>query len=164
MNMVKLDPIDMRPFDKEDWQHAENLYRSGEPDKLATMLRSRKAIPRQQRVFLAELAEGKVKLPSKRGRKNAKLTYEQRAEIHDALRSLRWSHASTKRHAEWLSDELGIGVREIITPLAAQRAGYIAYLARKYGVSENSIPKIAQRFKEISPYSPALLAKIRKRR
>ncbi len=48
--------------DKGDWQHAENLYRSGEPDKLATLLRSREAIPRQQRVFLAELAEGNVNL------------------------------------------------------------------------------------------------------
>ena len=126
------------------------------------MLRSRKAIPRQQRTFLAELAEGKIK-PPMRGKKNTTLTYEQRAEIHSALQSSRWTWTVTREKAEWLGNELQMEVGEVRKHFDALRAALIAELARKHGVSEASIKKIPQRFKEVSPYSPAVLARIRKR-
>ncbi len=98
-----------------------------------------------------------------RGKNNAKLTYEQREQIHYQLHSIRRMYAWDKRIAEQVADECSMEVGKLRKIFAAERAAYIDYLARKYGVRKNSIPTIARRFKEVSPHSPAILARISKR-
>lgn len=150
--------------DHEEWQHAEDLYRSGNPHKLIKMLRSNQAMPRLQRTFLAEILAGNVKLPKMTGKKNAKLTYEQREVIHNVLKNVPSMLRLNRKDRDWLADEMKIEVADLRKLMARVRENSIAALAQHYGIRKASVPTIAQRFRPVPRQNSVFLKGVSKKR
>lgn len=147
--MTDINDLFRAPDSFDNWQSADNLYRSGEPDMLVRMLLSPKVIPPLQRKLLAEIVGGKVKLPSKRGKKNAKLTHDQRAQIYRCVSYLQSRYKHRKGELEKIAEDLQMEVAALIELKTKERADWIADLARHYGISKASVVTIARRFKPV---------------
>ncbi len=135
-----------------NWQSAENLYRAGEPGRLVALLRSDRPIPGAQRALLAQIVAGDVRLPPKTGKGNAQLTYEARERIHSVMAALQSTRQRYMDDAEFIDNEYGIDHRELMRYWRDARRAVIAELAKKYKVSVKSIPTIARRFRDLSPW------------
>ena len=128
-----------------DWHYAMERFRHGESGELARLLRTRRAIPRWQREFLADLVERVEKLPSRRGKGRAKLTHAQRESIFLELDALYHNHRRKEEEARSIHSR--IEPKEVRKRNAAETKRVAAKLAQEYGVAAGTILKTHQRFK-----------------